>query len=52
MLPMHYFNATTLDRFLAKAKEHFPVEFSDTASLTLSRAKLPRASKVLVLPGR
>jgi L-ascorbate metabolism protein UlaG (beta-lactamase superfamily) len=52
MLPMHYFNATTLDRFLAKAKEHFPVEFSDTASLTLSRAKLPKASKILVLPGR
>jgi L-ascorbate metabolism protein UlaG (beta-lactamase superfamily) len=52
MLPMHYFNASTLDRFLAKARAHFPIEFSDSASLTISRAALPRASKVLVLPGR
>lgn len=52
MVPMHYFNSSTLERFLSAAREHYPVEFSDTASLTLSRATLPRHPKVLVLPGR
>jgi hypothetical protein len=52
MLPMHYFNPSTLNRFLAKAREHWPVEFASTATLTLSRETLPKAPKVLVLPGR
>jgi L-ascorbate metabolism protein UlaG (beta-lactamase superfamily) len=52
MLPMHYFNPSTLNRFLAKARERWPVEFSSTATLTLSRETLPKAPKVLVLPGR
>jgi L-ascorbate metabolism protein UlaG (beta-lactamase superfamily) len=52
MLPMHYFNPSTLNRFLAKARERWPVEFSPTATLTLSRETLPKAPKVLVLPGR
>jgi L-ascorbate metabolism protein UlaG (beta-lactamase superfamily) len=52
MVPMHYFNSSTLERFLSAAREHYLVEFSDTASLTLSRATLPRQPKVLVLPGR
>jgi L-ascorbate metabolism protein UlaG (beta-lactamase superfamily) len=52
MLPMHYFNPTTLERFLAKARTYYPVEFSSTASLTVSRATIPTAPKILVLPGR
>jgi L-ascorbate metabolism protein UlaG (beta-lactamase superfamily) len=52
MVPMHSFNPATLERFLAAAREHYPVEFSDTASLTISRETLPRTPKVLVLPGR
>jgi hypothetical protein len=52
MLPMHYFNSSTLTRFLDKARVHFPVEFSPTASLSVSRTTLPKASKILVLPGR
>ena len=51
MLPMHYFNST-LERFLAAARKHYPVEFSDNPSLTISRATLPRQPMVLVLPGR
>lgn len=52
MLPMHYFNPSTLERFLAKARERWPVEFGGAATLTLSRETLPKAPKVLVLPGR
>jgi len=52
MIPMHYFNPSTLTRFLDKARPHFPVEFSPTASITVSRQTLPKASKILVLPGR
>ncbi|HVL73921.1 MAG TPA: MBL fold metallo-hydrolase [Beijerinckiaceae bacterium] len=52
MVPMHYFNRGTLERFLAKARARWPVEFSDTAAITLSRARLPGSPKVLVLPGR
>jgi hypothetical protein len=51
MVPMHYFNASTLQRFLAAAREHFPVEFADRASLAVSRATLPGQPKVVVLPG-
>jgi L-ascorbate metabolism protein UlaG (beta-lactamase superfamily) len=51
MIPMHFFGSATLNRFLASAREHFPVEFSDTAAITLSRAALPKSPKILVLPG-
>jgi L-ascorbate metabolism protein UlaG (beta-lactamase superfamily) len=51
MIPMHFFGPSTLNRFLASAREHFPVEFSDTAAITLSRATLPKSPKILVLPG-
>ena len=51
MVPMHFFGSSTLNRFLASAKAHFPVEFSNTASITLSRETLPKAPKILVLPG-
>ena len=50
IVPMHYFNVGTLNRFLAKARERWPVEFSKTASITVSRATLPSPPKVLVLP--
>jgi L-ascorbate metabolism protein UlaG (beta-lactamase superfamily) len=51
MIPMHFFGSSTLNRFLASAREHFPVEFGNAASITLSRARLPNSPKVLVLPG-
>jgi L-ascorbate metabolism protein UlaG (beta-lactamase superfamily) len=52
MLPMHYCNPSTLERFLSSAREHFPVEFSEKVSITISRETLPRQPKILVLPGR
>jgi L-ascorbate metabolism protein UlaG (beta-lactamase superfamily) len=52
VVPMHFFGSSTLDRFLASARENnFAVEFSKTADVTLSRATLPSSPKVLVLPG-
>jgi L-ascorbate metabolism protein UlaG (beta-lactamase superfamily) len=52
MIPMHYFSAYTLNRFLSRAKEQWDVEFNDTPSLLLSKTTLPAKPKVLVLPGR
>ena len=52
VLPMHYFGPSTLERFLARARERYEVALSDTPTITLSRATLPRRPKVLVLPGR
>jgi hypothetical protein len=51
MIPMHFFGASTLNRFLASAREHFPVEFSGKPSVILSRPTLPKSPKILVLPG-
>jgi len=52
IIPMHYFSSYTLERFLSRVREQYPVEFNDTPSLVLSKASLPTAPKVLVLPGR
>jgi L-ascorbate metabolism protein UlaG (beta-lactamase superfamily) len=50
MVPMRYFNPTTLNRFLGKAKERWPVEFAKSSSIVVSRATLPSSPKVVVLP--
>jgi L-ascorbate metabolism protein UlaG (beta-lactamase superfamily) len=52
MIPMHYFSAYTLDRFLARVRQDWDVEIADVPSVVLSKASLPAKPKVLVLPGR
>jgi L-ascorbate metabolism protein UlaG (beta-lactamase superfamily) len=52
MIPMHYFSAFTLERFLSRAREKFGVEFSETPSVVVSKETLPAEPKFLVLPGR
>jgi L-ascorbate metabolism protein UlaG (beta-lactamase superfamily) len=52
MIPMHYFSAFTLNRFLARAKEQWDTEISDIPSIVVSKTTLPAKPKVLVLPGR
>jgi L-ascorbate metabolism protein UlaG (beta-lactamase superfamily) len=52
LIPMHFFSAFTLERFLNRAREKFDVEFSDTPSVVVSNATLPDKPKFLVLPGR
>jgi len=52
VVPMHFFGSSSLNRFLASAREkNYAVEFSDSAAITLSRATLPTSPKVLVLRG-
>ena len=52
IIPMHFFSTYTLDRFLAKAQEQWPVERAEIPSLVLSKTTLPPSPKVLILPGR
>jgi len=51
MIPMHFFSAFTLNRFLARAKETWDVEIAQIPSLVVSKATLPAKPKVVVLPG-
>jgi L-ascorbate metabolism protein UlaG (beta-lactamase superfamily) len=51
MIPMHFFSTFTLQRFLDRARQSWAVEISDVPSLLVSKASLPTAPKVLVLPG-
>jgi L-ascorbate metabolism protein UlaG (beta-lactamase superfamily) len=51
ILPMHYFNPYTLNRFLERIRADFPVEAAKEPTIVVSQATLPGAPKVLVLPG-
>src|SRR5215813_764304 len=51
VLPMHYFNPYTLDRFLARIRDDFLVETAREPMIVVSQATLPSEPKVLVLPG-
>jgi L-ascorbate metabolism protein UlaG (beta-lactamase superfamily) len=52
VIPMHYFSAFTLNRFLERVREKFDVETSEIPSVVFSKATLPAKPKILVLPGR
>src|SRR5215472_1610171 len=41
MLPMHYFSAYGLERFLERVGGKFPVDYNETPSIVVSRATLP-----------
>jgi hypothetical protein len=51
MIPMHYFNAYSLDRFLQRVRQEWDVEIAEVPSVVISKASLPTKPKVLVLPG-
>ena len=51
-LPMHVFTQATLDRFLARAAEHYQIRRAAEPHLLLSRAGLPSKPEIVVLPGR
>ena len=50
VIPMHYFSATTLERFVRTMGDRYEVVLSDVPTVTLSRLKMPYR-KILVLPG-
>ena len=51
ILPMHYFNPFTLNRFLERIAADFAVERASESTIVVSQATLPSEPKVLVLPG-
>ena len=51
MIPMHFFNPYSLERFLERARQNWTVETSEIPSLVVSKTSLPTAPKVTVLPG-
>jgi L-ascorbate metabolism protein UlaG (beta-lactamase superfamily) len=51
MIPMHYFSAFTLNRFLDRARGRYDIVTNDTPSVVLSKASLPAKPQILVLPG-
>jgi len=51
IMPMHYFNPYTLNRFLERIGADFTVERSGEPTIVVSQATLPAEPKVLVLPG-
>src|SRR5476651_1496186 len=51
IIPMHYFSAYTLDRFLQRARQDWDVEIAEVPSVLVSKTSLPAKPKVLVLPG-
>jgi L-ascorbate metabolism protein UlaG (beta-lactamase superfamily) len=51
MVPMHYFSTSTLHRFLERVNRRYEVEFAETPSFVVSKARLPSKGKFLVLPG-
>jgi L-ascorbate metabolism protein UlaG (beta-lactamase superfamily) len=51
ILPMHYFNPSTLNRFLERIRTDFPVEMAKEPTIVVSQRTLPGEPKVLVLPG-
>jgi L-ascorbate metabolism protein UlaG (beta-lactamase superfamily) len=52
ILPMHYFGAATLNRFLDVARGKYEIEFSPASSIEVSRSSLPARPKMLILPER
>ncbi|MFY9817422.1 MAG: MBL fold metallo-hydrolase [Pseudolabrys sp.] len=51
MIPMHFFSAYTLDRFLQRVRQDWDVELEQVPSLVVSKTTLPAKPKVIVLPG-
>ncbi|QJP12219.1 MBL fold metallo-hydrolase [Starkeya sp. ORNL1] len=52
VIPMHYFNEGTLERFLGVLDKNYEVMRNPGPTIVLSRATLPTKPTVLVLPGR
>jgi L-ascorbate metabolism protein UlaG (beta-lactamase superfamily) len=52
IIPMHFFSSYTLEAFLSRVRQDYPVETNETPTLVVSKSTLPTTPKVLVLPGR
>jgi L-ascorbate metabolism protein UlaG (beta-lactamase superfamily) len=50
VLPMHYFMRDVVERFAELVRDRYTVRFSDSPTLRLSKATLPRSPTIVVLP--
>ncbi len=51
IIPMHFFNTFTLERFLTRMRQSYQVERNMTPSLVVSKKTMPATPTVVVLPG-
>jgi L-ascorbate metabolism protein UlaG (beta-lactamase superfamily) len=51
VIPMHFFGPAALERFIERMNGRYPLTRSPSPSVALSRAMLPKATEILVLPG-
>jgi L-ascorbate metabolism protein UlaG (beta-lactamase superfamily) len=51
IIPMHFFNQFTLERFLDRARGKWDIETAAVPTFVASKSTLPAKTKVLVLPG-
>ncbi len=51
IIPMHFFNTFTLERFLSRMRQTYRVELNETPSLVVSKKTMPSSPTVVVLPG-
>ena len=51
IIPMHYFSAVTLERFLQRARQDWDVQIAEVPSVLVSKNSLPAKPKVMVLRG-
>ena len=52
VLPMHFFGAYSLERFLSLAAKRFDIERRTSPTLLIDKQDLPIKTRVVVLPGR
>jgi L-ascorbate metabolism protein UlaG (beta-lactamase superfamily) len=51
IIPMHFFGPGTLERFLQRAAQQWPIERSEIPIAVVSKTTLPASPKVLVMTG-
>ncbi|HWK46377.1 MAG TPA: MBL fold metallo-hydrolase [Stellaceae bacterium] len=51
VIPMHYFNRSVLEPFLALVRDRYTIRLSEERDVVISRATLPAQPEILVLPG-
>ena len=52
IIPMHIFTEATLDKFLTKIGDFYPVRRASSRTLVFTRSGLPATAEIVVLPGR
>jgi L-ascorbate metabolism protein UlaG (beta-lactamase superfamily) len=51
IVPMHYFTASNLERFLSVARQKYPVKMMDVPTMIVSKDQLPAQTEIVILPG-